>query len=172
MSFAKWGPFCLGVNLGRVDYYGYPEIPFIIRLYKTIVLSLISFIWFPPSVVSLHGHHTLFFVSIIDHRMITLSFVVCHGFRHEVGENALIFLLWTLTVWWRMCKWNNWLITGQTHSHNFNQCWLIIYWTLEKPQWNSTENTKLGHKENSFENIVNDIAAVLFWPQYGDISKN
>ena len=48
-------------------------------------------------------------------------------------------------------------------SHYLNQCWVIVNRTLRKKvQWNFNQNTKLFIHENASENIVCEMAAVLF----------
>ena len=47
--------------------------------------------------------------------------------------------------------------------HYLNQCWNIVNWSLgKKLRWNFYQNTKLFIHENTFENIVCEMAAILF----------
>ena len=47
-----------------------------------------------------------------------------------------------------------------------NQCWNIVNWTLRnKVQWNLNQKSYIFIKENTFQNIVWKIAAILSWPQ-------
>ena len=47
-------------------------------------------------------------------------------------------------------------------SHDLNQCWVIVNWTLRnKPQWNLDQNKKYFIHKDASENIVCDIAAIL-----------
>ena len=47
-------------------------------------------------------------------------------------------------------------------SHYLNQCWVIVNWTLKnKRQWNFNQNRKLFIQENTYENIVCEMAAIL-----------
>ena len=49
-------------------------------------------------------------------------------------------------------------------SHDLNQCWVIINWTLRnKFQWNFNQNMKLFIYENASENIVCEMAAIFSW---------
>ena len=59
-------------------------------------------------------------------------------------------------LWW-------WLVAWSTPSHYLNQCWHIVNWTLRnKLQWNSNQNTKLFIHENAFQNVIWEMAAILF----------
>ena len=51
-------------------------------------------------------------------------------------------------------------------SHYLNQCRHIVNWTHgNKFQWNMSQNTSILTQENQCENVVCDMAAILFWPQ-------
>ena len=55
-----------------------------------------------------------------------------------------------------------WVVVRMAPSHYLNQCCLIVNWTLRnKIQWNFNGNTKLFIDENTFENIVCEMAAIL-----------
>ena len=48
-----------------------------------------------------------------------------------------------------------------------NQCWNIVYSnTRNKFQWNTERNSYIFIQENSFDNVVYKIAAILSRPQY------
>ena len=56
-----------------------------------------------------------------------------------------------------------WLVAWSAPSHYMNQCWGIVNWTLgNKLQWNFNQNIKLFIHENVSENIVCEMAAILF----------
>ena len=56
-----------------------------------------------------------------------------------------------------------WLVASSASSHYLNQCCIIISRTLgSKLEWNSNWNTKLIIHENAFENIVREMATILF----------
>ena len=51
-------------------------------------------------------------------------------------------------------------------SHYLNQCWNIVNWTLgNKIQWNLNRNSYIFIQENTFENVVWKMAAILSLPQ-------
>ena len=53
-----------------------------------------------------------------------------------------------------------WLVAWTTPGHYLNQCWSIVNCTLRnKLQWN------LKIQENAFENVVCEMASILFRPQ-------
>ena len=55
-----------------------------------------------------------------------------------------------------------WLVAYSAPSHYLNQCWVIVNWThRNKLQWNLNQNTKLFIHENTSENIVCHMAAIL-----------
>ena len=55
-----------------------------------------------------------------------------------------------------------WLVAYSAPSHYLNQCLIIVNWTLRnKLQWNFNQNTKLFIHENTSENIVCEMAAIL-----------
>ena len=67
-----------------------------------------------------------------------------------------------------MCQ-MNWVSIGSASSHYLNQCWLIVNWTLRnKLQWNSNQNTILFIHANEFENVVYEMAAILFRRRWVD----
>ena len=48
-------------------------------------------------------------------------------------------------------------------SHYLNQCWFIVDWALmNKLQWNFNRNTKFFIHKNASENIVCEMAVILF----------
>ena len=51
-------------------------------------------------------------------------------------------------------------------SHYLNQCWNIFNWTLRnKLQWNFNRSLYIFIQENTCENVVWKMAAILSWPQ-------
>ena len=48
-----------------------------------------------------------------------------------------------------------WLVACLAPSHYLNPCWIIVNWTLRN------ENTKLFIHENTFENVISEMAAIL-----------
>ena len=55
-----------------------------------------------------------------------------------------------------------WLVAFSAPSHYLNQCLVIVHWNLRnKLQWNFNQNTKLFIRENAFENIICEKAAIL-----------
>ena len=51
-------------------------------------------------------------------------------------------------------------------SHYLNQCWHIVNWTLRnKLQWNLNRNSYILIQENTFENVVCEMASLLSRPQ-------
>ena len=51
-------------------------------------------------------------------------------------------------------------------SHYLNQWWSIVNWTLRnKLQWNFNRNLNIVIHENAFENVVCEMAAMLYRPQ-------
>ena len=60
-----------------------------------------------------------------------------------------------------------WLVACSAPSHYWNQCWLIVNWTLwNKLLWNLNRNTKPFIHENAFENVVCKMAAILSWGRW------
>ena len=56
-----------------------------------------------------------------------------------------------------------WLVAHLAPSHYLNLCWGIVNWTLRnKLQWNFDQNTKFIIHENASENVVCEMAAILF----------
>ena len=52
-------------------------------------------------------------------------------------------------------------------SHYLNQCWTIVNWTLgNKLPWNLNRDFWIFIQENTFENVVWKMAAILSWLQY------
>ena len=59
-----------------------------------------------------------------------------------------------------------WLVAWLAPSHYVNQCWFIVNWNLRnKLKWNSNRNSKVFIQENTFENVVWKMAAILSRPQ-------
>ena len=57
----------------------------------------------------------------------------------------------------------DWLVAWLVPSHYLNQCWNIVNQTLRnKLLWKSIPNTKLFIHENTFENVICEMAAILF----------
>ena len=68
---------------------------------------------------------------------------------------------WQIFYWFRQ-----WLVAWLVPSHYLNQCWNIVNWTLRnKLQWNFNRNSNIFIQENTFENVVWKIAAILSLPQ-------
>ena len=64
------------------------------------------------------------------------------------------------------------LVACSAPSHYLNQYWLILNWALRKKlHWNSNRNSNISIQENVFENDVCKMAAILFQPQYVNLSK-
>ena len=74
-----------------------------------------------------------------------------------------------LTHWGRdICVGDNhhcfrwFLVTWSAPSHYLNQCWNIINWILRnKLQWNFNPNANIFIRENAFESVVCEMAAIL-----------
>ena len=71
-----------------------------------------------------------------------------------------------------MCQYTNrhwfrqWLVAWPVPSHCLNQCWNIVNWTLRnKLKWNINKNSYIFIQENTFENVVRKMAALLSRPQ-------
>ena len=59
-----------------------------------------------------------------------------------------------------------WLVAFSAPSHNPNQCWYIVNWTLvSKRQWKINDNSNIFIQENAFENVICEMAAILSRPQ-------
>ena len=55
---------------------------------------------------------------------------------------------------------------GLSPGHYLNQCWDIVNSNLSNTfQWNLKQNSYIFIKENAFENVVCDMAAILTRPQ-------
>ena len=55
---------------------------------------------------------------------------------------------------------------GLAPNHYLNQWWNIVNWTLRnKLQWNFNRNSNIFIEENTFENVVCEMSAILPWPQ-------
>ena len=68
---------------------------------------------------------------------------------------------WTNHHWFR-----SWLVAWPAPSHDLNQCWDSVNWTLgNKIQWHINRNSYIFIQENAFENVVWKIAAILSRPQ-------
>ena len=64
-----------------------------------------------------------------------------------------------------------WLIACSVPSHSLNQCryMYIVNWTLgNNSNWNLI-NTTIFWQENVFKNVANQEAAILSWPQCGNM---
>ena len=56
-----------------------------------------------------------------------------------------------------------WLVAYSAPSHYLNQCWVIVNLNLRnKLQWNFIQHTKLFIHKKASENIVCEMAAILF----------
>ena len=59
-----------------------------------------------------------------------------------------------------------WLVAWSAPSHYLNQCWNIVNWTSRnKLQWNSNRNSYIFIQENALENVICEMASILFRPQ-------
>ena len=84
---------------------------------------------------------------------------------------------WVNTLWpedlhrWTGCSLVQVMIWHcTTPSHYLNQCWLTINWTpRNKLQSKFNQNTQCLSQENSFENVVCKILAILSLPQCIDL---
>ena len=57
---------------------------------------------------------------------------------------------------------NQWFVSYSVRSHNLNQCWIIVNWTLgNKLQWNLIKIKKLFIHENTFESVICEMVAIL-----------
>ena len=57
------------------------------------------------------------------------------------------------------------LVAGPAPSHYLNQCWNIVNWTLRnKLQWNLNENSHIFIQGKASENVIWQMAAILFRP--------
>ena len=55
-----------------------------------------------------------------------------------------------------------WLVACSAPTHYLNQCWRVVNWTLgNKLQWNSNRNCNIVIQENTFENVVCEMAAIM-----------
>ena len=64
---------------------------------------------------------------------------------------------------------NKWLVAWPAPSHNLNECWNIVNWTIgNKPQWNLKRNSYIFTEENALENVVWKMVAILSRPQCVD----
>ena len=61
-----------------------------------------------------------------------------------------------------------WLVAWPVRSHDLNQCWIIVDWTVgNKRQWNLNQNSSICIQENAFKNVVwKKMAAILSRPQW------
>ena len=56
----------------------------------------------------------------------------------------------------------SWLVDLSVPSHYMNQCCNIVDWTVgDKFQWNFKQNSNILIHENSFENVICEMAAIL-----------
>ena len=59
--------------------------------------------------------------------------------------------------WFRL-----WLVAYSAPSHYLNQCCIIVNWNLrDKFQWKFNQYSKFFIRENAFENVVCEMAAIL-----------
>ena len=59
-----------------------------------------------------------------------------------------------------------WLVAWTAPSHYLNHCWNIVNWALRnKFQWNFNRNSNIFIQENALENVVCEMASILFRPQ-------
>ena len=63
----------------------------------------------------------------------------------------------------------SWLVAWPAPSHDLNKCWNVVNWTLwHKFQWNLNGNLHIFIQENTFENVVWEMSAILHRPQYAN----
>ena len=68
---------------------------------------------------------------------------------------------------WSNHHWFRWrLVAWSAPSHYLNQCWNIVNRTLgNELQWNFNRNWNISIEENTFENVVCEMASILSRPQ-------
>ena len=67
---------------------------------------------------------------------------------------------------WTNHDWYRWLVAWAAPSHYLNQCWHVVNWTIRnKLQWIFNYNTCIYIEENTLENVVWEMAAILSRPQ-------
>ena len=115
------------------------------------------------------SHHlNQYWLQIIDIHPSAVSkkmFKICwHGLSFEIKSFNSSPLVPHICIsesgqhWFRL-----WLVAYSTHIHYLNQCWIIIKWTLRnKLLWNFNKNSSFLIQENAFENVVWEMAAILF----------
>ena len=63
-----------------------------------------------------------------------------------------------------------WLVAWSARSHYLNQCCIIVNWTLpNKLQSNCILHSNISIQENAFQDVVRKMAAILSWPQCGNL---
>ena len=103
------------------------------------------------------------------------------SWHSQKGNFTKIFTIPTLDMSVNISTWTHWgqvthicigklTIIGSDNSlsrwmapsHYLNQCWNFVNWTLEnKLQWNFNRNSNIFIQENTFENVVWKMAAIL-----------
>ena len=60
-------------------------------------------------------------------------------------------------------RFRQWLVAYSAPSHNLNQCWIIINWTLRNDfQWNFDQNTNFSFKKLHLKMLSAKMAAMLY----------
>ena len=98
---------------------------------------------------------------------------LCNENIFVVKINKIVWLLFGMSGVFSVARQSSLELTIQIHirdsnlapysapSHYLEQCWLLSIEPLNKLQWNSNQNTKLFIRENAYENIVCEMAAIL-----------
>ena len=101
----------------------------------------------------------LFIMNITE--MIGISLRIVLRFFHD-----LMFLLcWEIKNSWFLIPDSWFLVFSSTPSPYLNQWWHIFNWTLAKLQWNFNRNSYIFIQENTFENVMWKLAAILSRPE-------
>ena len=93
--------------------------------------------------------------------------------KHDATFNSLrpsdaYMRQWISHLWFRV-----WLVAWPAPSHYLNQCWNMVNSHLRnKLQWILKRNSYIFTHENAFENIVCEMAAILYRPQCVNVKNS
>ena len=108
-----------------------------------------------------HIQHYQFLIPIIKFRIHLSISNNLNVLTHWGRVRIYVSVNWPSLVPIMSCRRQDWTAP----SHYRNQCWNIVNWILRnKSQWNFNHNSYIFIQENSFENVVCEMASTLSRP--------